>query len=164
MEKIRAVKLCTQSKLFPQIAALIVEPYNTIFRAHSSLAHTVMMYNEALYDGCRFNLGIEHSTHSCTWLPRAEHVFLSSKSVSEGHLDNMCDQISNAVLDTCLTSDPKGRVPYETCVKDNLSTMTHRHRHAVPTEGVTLVNKMMVDGHRVEAVKALQGKVGDQEC
>ena len=34
----------------------------------------------------------------------AEHVF-TSESVSEGHPDKVCDQISDAVLDACLDQD-----------------------------------------------------------
>ena len=37
-----------------------------------------------------------------------ERVFLfSSESVNEGHPDKLCDQVSDAVLDACLTGDPK---------------------------------------------------------
>ena len=44
---------------------------------------------------------------------RADHVF-TSESVSEGHPDKVCDQISDAVLDACLSKDPKSRVACET--------------------------------------------------
>jgi S-adenosylmethionine synthetase len=40
----------------------------------------------------------------------------TSESVSEGHPDKMCDQISDAVLDAHLTSDPNSRVACETLV------------------------------------------------
>lgn len=38
----------------------------------------------------------------------------TSESVSEGHPDKICDQISDAVLDACLAEDPKSRVACET--------------------------------------------------
>ena len=38
----------------------------------------------------------------------------TSESVSEGHPDKLCDQISDAVLDACLTKDPNSRVACET--------------------------------------------------
>ena len=41
----------------------------------------------------------------------------TSESVTEGHPDKVCDQISDAILDTILTSDPKARVACETMVK-----------------------------------------------
>ena len=42
-----------------------------------------------------------------------EHVF-TSESVTEGHPDKMCDQISDAVLDCILAQDPTARVACET--------------------------------------------------
>ena len=43
------------------------------------------------------------------------HVF-TSESVSEGHPDKVCDQVSDAVLDACLAKDPKSKVACETAV------------------------------------------------
>jgi S-adenosylmethionine synthetase len=42
--------------------------------------------------------------------------FFTSESVTEGHPDKICDQISDAVLDDVLRQDPKGRVACETFV------------------------------------------------
>merc|ERR1712036_137350 len=44
----------------------------------------------------------------------------SSESVNEGHPDKLCDQVSDAVLDFCLTADPKSKVACETATKDNM--------------------------------------------
>jgi len=43
----------------------------------------------------------------------------SSESVSEGHPDKVCDQISDGVLDACFKEDPYSRVACETAVKNN---------------------------------------------
>ena len=43
--------------------------------------------------------------------------FFTSESVTEGHPDKMCDQISDAVLDACLEQDPYSRVACETSAK-----------------------------------------------
>merc|ERR1711865_284738 len=52
---------------------------------------------------------------------KGERVFLfSSESVNEGHPDKLCDQVSDAVLDACLTGDPKSKVACETATKDNM--------------------------------------------
>merc|ERR1712125_45021 len=52
---------------------------------------------------------------------KCERVFLfSSESVNEGHPDKLCDQVSDAVLDACLTGDPKSKVACETATKDNM--------------------------------------------
>jgi S-adenosylmethionine synthetase len=44
----------------------------------------------------------------------------SSESVGEGHPDKVCDTISDAVLDACLTQDPRSRVACETYAKCNM--------------------------------------------
>lgn len=44
-------------------------------------------------------------------------MLFTSESVTEGHPDKMCDQISDAVLDACLEQDPMSRVACETAVK-----------------------------------------------
>jgi S-adenosylmethionine synthetase len=44
----------------------------------------------------------------------------TSESVSEGHPDKMCDQISDAVLDAILAQDPRARVACETAVTTGL--------------------------------------------
>jgi len=50
-----------------------------------------------------------------------ERVFLfSSESVNEGHPDKIADQVSDAVLDACLTADPMSKVACETATKDNM--------------------------------------------
>ena len=43
----------------------------------------------------------------------------TSESVTEGHPDKICDQISDAVLDAVLAEDPRGRVACEAMVKDD---------------------------------------------
>ena len=49
----------------------------------------------------------------------AEHIF-TSESVSEGHPDKVCDQISDAVLDACIIQDPDSRVACEALVTTDL--------------------------------------------
>ena len=49
----------------------------------------------------------------------APHVF-TSESVSEGHPDKVCDQISDAILDACLKDDPESRVACETLTTTDL--------------------------------------------
>ncbi|NLX09449.1 MAG: methionine adenosyltransferase [Chloroflexi bacterium] len=47
-------------------------------------------------------------------------LFISSESVTEGHPDKICDQISDAVLDAILSEDPQARVACETAVTTGL--------------------------------------------
>jgi S-adenosylmethionine synthetase len=51
--------------------------------------------------------------------PMSNYIF-SSESVGEGHPDKVADTISDAILDACLTVDPKSRVACETFVKSNI--------------------------------------------
>lgn len=44
-----------------------------------------------------------------------EKLLFTSESVTEGHPDKMCDQISDAILDALLEQDPMSRVACETC-------------------------------------------------
>ena len=48
------------------------------------------------------------------------HYFFTSESVTEGHPDKICDQISDAVLDAILEKDPMGRVACETTASTGL--------------------------------------------
>src|SRR5512145_979194 len=52
-------------------------------------------------------------------MPTHRHVF-TSESVTEGHPDKICDQISDAVLDAILADDPTARVACETAVTTGL--------------------------------------------
>jgi S-adenosylmethionine synthetase len=46
-------------------------------------------------------------------------MIFTSESVTEGHPDKMCDQISDAILDACLKQDPNSRVACETAIKNS---------------------------------------------
>ena len=48
-----------------------------------------------------------------------EKILFTSESVSEGHPDKVCDQISDAILDECLKEDNKAHVACETFATDN---------------------------------------------
>ena len=58
-------------------------------------------YRSALFNYRRYNMS---------------RIFFTSESVTEGHPDKICDQISDAVLDAILEQDKMGRVACETCV------------------------------------------------
>src|SRR5438270_4884535 len=49
-----------------------------------------------------------------TTFMQAPQMFFTSESVTEGHPDKLCDQISDAVLDAILAQDPTARVACET--------------------------------------------------
>ena len=49
-----------------------------------------------------------------------ERLLFTSESVTEGHPDKICDQISDAVLDALLEQDPMSRVACETAITTGL--------------------------------------------
>lgn len=49
-----------------------------------------------------------------------EKILFTSESVSKGHPDKVCDQISDAILDACLKEDPNSRVACEVFATTNL--------------------------------------------
>jgi S-adenosylmethionine synthetase len=55
-----------------------------------------------------------------TTFTQAPRLFLASESVTEGHPDKICDQISDAILDCMLEQDPESRVACETATTTGL--------------------------------------------
>ena len=49
-----------------------------------------------------------------------DKLLFTSESVTEGHPDKMCDQISDAILDALMEQDPMSRVACETCTTTGL--------------------------------------------
>lgn len=48
------------------------------------------------------------------------HIYFASESVGEGHPDKLCDQISDGILDACLTIDKHCKVGLEAATKTKL--------------------------------------------
>ena len=46
-------------------------------------------------------------------------LLFTSESVNEGHPDKLCDQVSDAILDACLSQDENSKVACETCTGTN---------------------------------------------
>src|ERR671923_209302 len=53
-------------------------------------------------------------------IANAEHYLFTSESVTEGHPDKMCDQVSDAILDAIIADDPDARVACETATTTGL--------------------------------------------
>ena len=71
----------------------------------------------------------------------AAHYLFTSESVTEGHPDKMCDQVSDAILDAIIREDPNARVACETAtttglvmVLGEISTTTYIDIQAVVRE------------------------------
>ena len=49
-----------------------------------------------------------------------KNYMFTSESVTEGHPDKVCDQVSDAILDECIRQDPLSRVGVETVAKTGM--------------------------------------------
>ena len=72
------------------------------------------------------------------------YVF-SSESVTEGHPDKICDQISDAVLDALLAEDPASRVACETVVNTGLCLITGEVTSNAKVDFIQLVRNVIRD-------------------
>ena len=57
-----------------------------------------------------------------------ERRLFTSESVTEGHPDKICDQISDAVLDALMEQDPMSRVACERSITTQVLQACHSHR------------------------------------
>jgi len=69
----------------------------------------------------------------------------SSESVTEGHPDKLCDQISDAVLDACLEQDPLSRVACETATKTGFVMLLGEITTAAQINFDELARKVILD-------------------
>src|SRR5207248_4877333 len=58
-----------------------------------------------------------------TTFARSPSYLLTSESVTEGHPDKVCDQVSDAVLDGMLEQDPNSRVACESAITKGYCTV-----------------------------------------
>ena len=75
----------------------------------------------------------------------AENLLFTSESVTEGHPDKMCDQISDAVLDAILEQDPAARVACETAVKTGFVLLLGEITTTAFVDFDKLVRQVVVD-------------------
>jgi S-adenosylmethionine synthetase len=81
---------------------------------------------------------------STTFMNSPKLVF-TSESVTEGHPDKMCDQISDAVLDACLSEDPLSRVACESAVKTGFVLLLGEITTKANVNYDQLVRKVVLD-------------------
>jgi S-adenosylmethionine synthetase len=80
------------------------------------------------------------------------HLILTSESVTEGHPDKICDQISDAILDYCLEQTPTARVACESAIKSDANV----HWAAVFGETTPHIDK----GTAIELVRKTLREIG----
>ena len=74
----------------------------------------------------------------------SSYVF-TSESVTEGHPDKICDQISDSVLDALLAEDPNSRVACETVVNTGLCLITGEVTSSAQVDFIKLVRNVISD-------------------
>jgi len=100
------------------------------------------------------------------------HQLFTSESVTEGHPDKLADAISDAILDACLTGDPRSRVAIETLltrglavVAGELTTETYVEIADVVRETILEVGynntDLGFDGHTTGVLIAIQKQSPD---
>lgn len=73
------------------------------------------------------------------------HHLFTSEAVAQGHPDKVADQISDAILDACLTSDPDARVACETAVTTGLVVLMGEITTSVPIDYQAVTRQMIQD-------------------
>lgn len=81
----------------------------------------------------------------------------TSESVSEGHPDKMCDQVSDAVLDAHLAQDPDSRVACETLVKNDLIVIAGEITSKGKVDYVDVARRVALDIGYDAAAKGFDG-------
>ena len=67
----------------------------------------------------------------------------TSESVTEGHPDKICDQVSDAILDALLEQDPNSRVACETVVNTGLCLITGEITSKAKVDFINLVREVI---------------------
>ena len=75
----------------------------------------------------------------------SRHYLFTSESVTEGHPDKICDQISDTILDALLTEDPKSRVAAEVVVNTGLILLTGEITTKAQINYIELARKKIAD-------------------
>ncbi len=84
-------------------------------------------------------------------------LMFTSESVTEGHPDKLCDQISDAVLDACLEQDPNSRVACETATKTGFVLLLGEITTHAQINFDELVRKVILDIGYDASDKGLDG-------
>jgi S-adenosylmethionine synthetase len=102
----------------------------------------------------------------------APKYFFTSESVTEGHPDKLCDQVSDAVLDACLEQDPRSRVALEAAAKTGfvvllgeITTTAHVNYDEVVRKVITDIgfedSRTGFDGNTCGVLTAIAKQSGD---
>lgn len=80
------------------------------------------------------------------------HHYRTAESVSPGHPDKMCDQISDAILDAYLAQDPIARVAVEACGGHGTVFLTGEVTSSAEVDAIAIVKRIAGDVNVIEHV------------
>ncbi|MEJ2708815.1 MAG: methionine adenosyltransferase [Anaerolineales bacterium] len=92
-----------------------------------------------------------------TSFTKSARLLFTSESVTEGHPDKICDQISDAVLDACLEQDPRSRVACETATKTGFVALLGEITTEAKINYDELVRKVITEIGYDNSAKGLDG-------
>jgi S-adenosylmethionine synthetase len=92
-----------------------------------------------------------------TTFMNSDHYLFTSESVTEGHPDKMCDQVSDAVLDACLAGDPSSRVACESATKTGFIMVLGEITTRANLNFDTLIRKVVKDIGYDDSAKGFDG-------
>src|SRR5438067_1166828 len=87
----------------------------------------------------------------------APRLLFTSESVTEGHPDKLCDQVSDAVLDAILAQDPFGRVACESATTTGLMAVMGEITTTAQVDFQEVIRKAIVDAGYTSAEYGIDG-------
>jgi S-adenosylmethionine synthetase len=82
---------------------------------------------------------------SSTTFMQSPQLFFTSESVTEGHPDKICDQVSDAVLDAILAQDPDARVACETATTTGLVMVIGEISTSTPVDAAQIARRTIAE-------------------
>ena len=92
-----------------------------------------------------------------TTFMNSSHYLFTSESVTEGHPDKLCDQISDAVLDACLEQDPLSRVACNAATKTGFVVLMGEITIRAQINYDELVRRVITDAGYDSSAKGFDG-------
>lgn len=89
---------------------------------------------------------------------RAPRTYFTSESVTEGHPDKLCDQVSDAVLDAVLAQDPDGRVACEAATTTGLMILIGEITTTARVDYAELARQVVADAGYVSSEYGIDGR------
>src|SRR2546429_7127470 len=94
---------------------------------------------------------------SLSFMTAAKSLF-TSESVTEGHPDKLCDQVSDAILDAVLAQDPNGRVAAEAAATEGLMVVMGEITTTAKVDYEAVIRQAIVDAGYTDEAHGFDGR------